>query len=501
MSNRSISGYRQAFSDHIENRLEVMPHMKHRDQAIELDPHQQEAMLEVAVAMQDAHRYKAFSIVHSCGSGKTIVEANLVGASQDAKSDLGVNGDRRDIILAIERSNLSVIRRQFEELGFDDLGIWGDGEKKLDRPVLLTTVQSLQMNRKQLHRLLPLDKIDLVIGDEADTYLTEQRKKLIEKLDPVMRVGFTATPTWRNGNDISDLWGPKIHHIPLKEGIRRGINVPPIWRLYEAKIDEEKLSIKGDDYDAKTLAAAMKHAEIHKAIPEIYRTVIERDRRKDFPTLVYVPNTYLVRMVTDTLREEFGKEGVNVQGWIGAEMSPAQIESDINAFRDGSLQILVLCEMGGRGLDLPTARLLIDAYPTLSPTKLEQRHGRVLRKVREGSPLHQKGFRKDYSVVVQVQPTSNRFRPICLPDILDGWEEAQQGKPMGGGGKGEVGAPWLEEVEELQKRIEAKRPTINISLVKQLDLYRHINRWDELPQADASGFFYLPKDYGTTEQS
>ena len=507
MHTRAYPGYKKVLARHIEQRLEVVPHARDRNQALQLEAHQRDAMLEVAIALQDEHRYKAFSIVHCCGSGKTVLEANIVGASQDAKSDLGINEDRRDIILTTERALIEVIRNQFGALGFDDLGVWGAGEKILDRPIVLATIQALQHNRRKLGKLLPLDRIDLVIGDEADSYLTGQRKKVIEQLDGALRVGLTATPKWRDGRDISEIWGPKIHEMRLSEGIARGINTPPLWVLYEANLDEDTLKIRSDDYEPKTLAAAMKHAEIHKAIPEIYRAIIPAERRKEFPTLVYVPNTYLVETVASTLKEQFESEGIKVHYWTGETTSTPEQREDIQTFLRGEIQILVLCEMGGRGMDLPAARFLIDAYPTLSPTKLEQRHGRVLRRIREGSPLHQAGFRKDFAVVAQIHPKSNAFRPICLPDILgkEAWEQAVHGKVLGRSGKGLVGPPWLIEVEELQKRIERQKPSIYISLIKQLDVYRKIVRGDELEinphlkkfyEEDSKGFFHLTTRHG-----
>lgn len=501
MSNRSYTGFKDAFRGHIENRITLVPHAQNHKEALTLDAHQQEAMLELAIALEhDWARNRAYSIVHCCGAGKTVLEANIVGASQDAKHELGINGDRRDIVLTTERSLVNVVRKQFEALGFTDLGIWGNGEKKLDRPIIISTIQAMQINAKKLGTLLPLDKIDMVIGDEADNFLTEPRKEIVNKLDGALRIGLTATPTWRNGRDISDIWGPKIHHVPLKDGVKRGINTPPVWALYEADIDESQIKIKNSDYDSKTLGAALKNAEIHKAFSEIYRTTIPREQRKNFPTIGFVPNTHLVHQITQTMMDEFGHEGINVRGWTGEDTSNAQINNDIDAYLRGEIDVLILCEMGGRGLDLPSARFLIDGYPTLSPTKLEQRHGRVMRKVREGSPLHQAGFRKDYSIIAQIHPKSNNFRPICLPDILDGWEEAEQGKPMTGGNPSILaGAPWLEEVAELQKRIEKKNPNVRIDLIRKLDLYQKLTRFDNLPQADEHGFIYLPKNYGQSE--
>ncbi len=493
--NRAHPGYRGSFARHIEQRMEVVPHFKDRSQALVLDEHQQEAMLEMGVALQDETHRRAFSIVHCCGAGKTVLEANLMGASQDAKQDLGIADERLDITLVTERALKTVVRDQYSALGLDDIGIWGAGEKKLDRPMLLATVQALQRNRKALKKLLPLDKVDLLIGDEADYYLTEQRSNVVEQLGGTLRVGFTATPRWRDGRDISELWGPKIHSVPLKEGIRRGINTPPVWFLYESEIDQDSIRIRAGDYEPKTLEAALKYAEIHKAIPDIYRAAIEKNRRNEFPTLVYVPSTPMVELVTSTMREQFANEGLRIERWTGDETSSAQLEEDVLAFKNGEIHILVLCEMGGRGLDVPAARFLIDAYPTLSPTKLEQRHGRVLRRVREGSPLHQRGFTKPYSMIAQIVPKANRFRPLCLPDILDGWDDAAEGRPLGGSSI-DGGAPWLEEVMELLQRIENKRPSIAVSLVNNLNLYQSITTPSQLPQADAKGFIYLPPNYG-----
>lgn len=498
MSNKRYPGFKEAFSGHIQNRLQIIPHAQDPSQALELDDHQQDAMLELAVAAEyHWAREKAFSIVHCCGAGKTILEANIIGASQDAKHDLAINGDRRDIVLTTERSLVNVVRKQFEALGLTDVGVWGNGEKTLDRPVIISSIQAMQMNFKDLGKQIPLDKIDVVIGDEADNYLTKQRSAVVQKLNGVLNIGLTATERWRDGRDIADLWGRKIHHVPLREGISRGINTPPVWVLYEADIDEDALKIQRSDYEPKTLGAALKHAEIHKAIPEIYRTTIPRDQRKNFPTIIFVPNTYLVGMVMETMDAEFAQDGINIHAWTGETTTPQNLRDDTDAFLRGEIDVLILCEMGGRGLDLPAARFLIDAYPTLSPTKLEQRHGRVMRKVRVGSTLYQKGFRKDYSIIAQVHPKSNNFRPVCLPDILDGWDDAEKGLPMTGGNKSLLaGAPWLAEVAELQERIEKKNPNVRLELVRQLDLYRKVNRFDNLPQADEDGFIYLPKGYG-----
>ncbi len=478
--------YREAFYHELEKRQFEVPVRGSSKNSLQLDDHQQEAMFEVMKAIRDERKLRAFSIVHSCGAGKTVVEANLIGASQDAKETMR-RQDHVDLILATERSNFSSIRRQLEMLGMhDDLGTWGNGRKNVDRPVVLATIQALQSNSEKLSRVLPVGKIDLVIGDEADQYLSTHRKKVVEELRSQIRIGFTATPTWNDGRDISELWGPKIHEMPLREGIQRGVNVPPMWFLYEAKLDADTLKVEKGDYEQKSLALALRNAEIHKSIPGIYRKIVPPGKEKDYPALVYVPSTDLVKLVTKTLQKEFGDEGVIVRGWVGEDLSTIEMDKDISNFKNGKLDILVLCEMGGRGLDMPSARLLLDAAPTLSATKLEQRHGRVLRKLRLNGE-HQQKAGKEFSIIVQIEPHSNRFRPLCLPDILDGWHDAKEGRPLGSGNNSAKKA-LLDEVQSLQTYIEGVNPDIRFLLKEELDMYGAKIRRDSLPLADEDGF-------------
>jgi len=487
-----MSDYLSKFTQICEQQLEAIPTFG-LGQGLQLDNHQSDAMLEAWDALTDGDR--AFSVVHSCGSGKTVLEANLVIASQRAKESLGINGESKDLIVTTERALIHSIRDELHGLGLD-VGVWGGGKKQIDNhPVVLATIQSLQANRKKLGRLIPLEKTHLLIGDEADKYLTKARKEILSRFREAIMVGLTATPSWPDGRDISDLWGEKIHHMPLKEGILRGINVPPLFYLFEAALDDSQLKITGGDYDAKTLAAAMKEAEIQKAVPEVYETLVPSEQRKNFPTLVYVPSVSLAKEVAQNLRDRYSGQGVIVQAWTGDSINNTGMKSDIEEFNNGKLDILVLCEMGGRGVNLPRARCIIDAYPTLSPTKLEQRHGRVLRRVREEGELYQTGFRKNFALVAQIAPQANRFRPYLLPDLLDCWDDFRAGRILGaadrktGKGYGDEGAPIQAEVNRLRKHIESQRPVHHVQMVRKIDVYEQLKLRDDLPQADEDGFF------------
>lgn len=149
--------------------------------------------------------------------------------------------------------------------------------------------------------------------------------------------------------------------------------------------------------------------------------------------------------------------------------------------------------MGGRALDLPNARVLIDGYPSLSATKVEQRHGRVLRKAREST-----AWKKPFAIIAQIVPNSTKTRPVLLPDVLDCWDDFQEGRALGapcgfyasGKGNSESGAPLGEEIRALRDVIEKASPSRFVSLVRRIDAYRELKLRNELPIVDPEGFIH-----------
>lgn len=454
-----------------------------------LDAHQSEAMLEAAVSVSDNMR--RFSVVHPGGSGKTVLEAGIIQASQAAKARMGEAGQQmKDLVLTVERSLVVGVRDHIETALGHEVGIWGMGERDLDHNVIVATIQSLQHNRSRLRDLIDPEAFSLVIGDEADKYLTRSRMGIVNRFSNAFRVGLTATEQWPDLRHTSLLWGDIVHQLRLSEGIRRGINVPPLFYMYESELDGDDISISGDDYEPKHLAAAMKRVEIEKAIPEIYRQLVPSNRRQDFPTLFYVPGLSVLNDTTETLQREFAGDGLNITNWHGDTPSET-IMSDIVDFERGRINMLVLCEMGGRGLNLPRARCLIDAYPTLSPNKLEQRHSRVLRQIRPGTRLAREGFQKDFALVAQVVPQTNAFRPITLLDILEEYE-AYIGPTGGGGGGGGRGGD--DPINEIVQQIKAQQPRHGVRLVDYVDVRRYLRErglFSDLPtRDDEDGFAY-----------
>ncbi|MDH5596644.1 MAG: DEAD/DEAH box helicase family protein, partial [Candidatus Peregrinibacteria bacterium] len=97
---------------------------------ITFDSHQEEAMLAVAIAVSDGER--KFSVVHPGGSGKTVLEAGIVQASQAAKKKLGEAAEgTKDLVLTVERSLITNVREHLEATLGEEVGQWGMGERNL----------------------------------------------------------------------------------------------------------------------------------------------------------------------------------------------------------------------------------------------------------------------------------------------------------------------------------------------------------------------------------
>ena len=437
-----------------------------------LDDHQLLAIWEVGAALERG--IDRLGIHHACGTGKSLVAGEIIAQARPLYDPAS---PPKDVLLSIDRANLGRLYDELQALGLD-VGRFGDGHHELDRPVIVATIQSLQKNQRDL--VAKLGPLGILIGDEADCHLTPVRTRIVQELSPELRVGFTATRTWSDGRDMTDLWGEVVSHLPIVEAVEQGILVPPLWRLYQSSLDGDSLPIAQGDYRQKELAAALRSAETHLAIAETYELLVPKAEQQYTLALVYLPSTELVELTAETLRNRYPHLTVNA--WTGESVSSKKRQSSETAARNGQVNILVLCEMGGRALDLPNASILIDAYPTLSATKLEQRHSRVLRKLRG------REIEKPLATIAQIVPRSYKRRPLCLPDLFTeaAWHNAQAGNPLHVP-QGDVGAPLLERVASLRAHLEHyAQASVHVTLLEQFDAYRELENsgrlnktWDE----------------------
>ncbi len=484
MTRFSLPEYRRRFAEQCEANSKSF---ETNEGEVILEEHQQEAMQKAVEALLEGRT--EFSIVHPCGSGKTILEAALIKSSQEAKGRLLAveRNSRKDLILTVERALMTGIREQIGKVYGRDVGIFGNGKKELEPGVVIASIQALQHHSNNLDRWFDPTRVSLVIGDEAHKFITENRAAVVNQFRNAIKIGLTATPEYPDERNITDVWSQPVHNMTLRQGVERNINVPALFYMFRNEVNGDNIPRQRGDYQRDALGKALKSVDIENAICDIYDQ-LPREDRSDYPALIYVPTLQIMDDVVNTMQRRFGN--IRIEAWKGKTKS-RKITEDREDFRRGRIDVLVLCEMGGLGLDLPRARFLIDAHPTLSKLKLEQRHGRILRTIRPGSLEAETGFEKNWATIYQILPKANSFQhPVTFLDILGvdpkeyephGLLPATDGRPRNPSDDHEV-RRWVEHFKSRPIRS-------NMTLLEASDL-RDIVRRDDLPSLDDNFFVY-----------
>ncbi len=479
MERPDISTYRARLAEECLRRSDRLADVN-GNPIYDLELHQSEAMVGIADALNEGEN--SALVVQSGGTGKTLLISGLVQASRAADRDEVY----QDIVLAPERAIITNIRSHFDALGID-YSLYAKGERPLDRQVVLSTIQACVLGQK--NKTLPFNpsKVGLIIGDEADLHITDKRRKTINDIGPnAFRLGLTATPNRLDNRDITEVWGKIIHKLSINQAITLGLVVSPVYYLLEASIDGDKIPINRGDYERRALSLAMKHIEIEKAIPDVLKKFVPESFRKDFATLVYVPSVKLAKIVAKNLQASFGEEGLRVSQW-DSQMSNDRLNLEIEALQNGSLDIVVLCEMGGRGLNVPRVGTIIDADPTTSFARVEQRDARCMRKSHIG-------FEKSAALIIQIIPQSNHFRPVTMMDVLSGQKEYEPGILLSGDRVPDDTLP----LQLLQRqKIELRKLLLNgrlspaLKIIEKFEMANRTKLLSELPIADENGFFFV----------
>src|SRR3989338_1347631 len=145
--------YLEAFQEQLADRFDHVPHADPHLKGKRLEDHQQEALKEIYEGL--LINRERMCAVASCGSGKTLVEIAAITASQAAKKELGINGERKDLLITEGRTVVAGIRRQFQELGIET-GVWSGGHKELEPSIIVAGIHALHSakSRRQLSKNL-----------------------------------------------------------------------------------------------------------------------------------------------------------------------------------------------------------------------------------------------------------------------------------------------------------------------------------------------------------
>ena len=303
-------------------------------------------------------------VVLPCGAGKTIVGAAAMAKASATTLILVTN------TVAGRQWRDELLRRT--TLTENEIGEYS-GEKKEIKPVTIATYQVVTRKTKGEYRALELfDSRDwgLVIYDEVHL-LPAPVFRMTSDLQSRRRLGLTATLVREEGRegDVFSLIGPKRYDAPWKELEHAGF-------IATADCVEVRVAMNAEERMVYATAESRDRYRISATADAKFTAVKDIIDKHANPQILIIGG-YIEQL-----------EGIAQRldaPLIHGKTSNAQREKLFDAFRNGTVQVLIVSKVANFSIDLPEAAVAIQLSGTFGSRQEEaQRLGRLLRPKADG---------------------------------------------------------------------------------------------------------------------
>jgi len=298
------------------------------------------------------------------GTGKTVIFSQLI--NKRAREGRSLIIAHREELLSQAKEKVSIINPNFS------VGIIKALSNEVDRDVLISSIQTL--TRPNRLNQLPND-IKTIIVDEAHHTPSESYKLVLEHLgsfrddNPPLTLGVTATPERLDKKALSNIFQEIVYQKNILEMMIAGYLCDLRAIQIKLDIDFNKLKTIMGDYEEKGLSKAMLEAKAPNLIAE--KIAKFAPNRK---TLVFVPNVDLAHKVAKACRD-IDLSAKAIDGSLDSQTRKEILEQ----FDNGSVSILVNCNILTEGFDCPSVGCVVMARPTKSKSLYMQCLGRGTR--------------------------------------------------------------------------------------------------------------------------
>jgi superfamily II DNA or RNA helicase len=331
--------------------------------ARKLRPYQLEACERMRDALLDVGRAQ---IVLATGLGKTLVMAELTAS---LLRDGLVQGEKV-LVLAHTRELVDQLQTSF----WTQLPKWVPTHRLIEgeRPsfwegITFSTIQSA------FSRLDELPQFGLVLVDEAHHIGARSFVDLIEKLNPPMLCGVTATPWRGDGYDIDLALGAPVFKMGISEGLASGFLAEVDYRLLADNIDWEVVREKSQfRYSINELNRRLILPTRDEQAVRIIGDVWEQERRS--AGLIFCASIQHAQAFAAMLR----KFGMSAEA-ISSDTDPRERYALMARFRSGEIRFLATVDIFNEGVDVPDVDIIAFMRSTHSRRIFVQQLGRGLR--------------------------------------------------------------------------------------------------------------------------
>lgn len=305
-----------------------------------LRPYQSKLLDECRAAYRAG--YKAPCIVSPCGSGKSVIMAEMA-RSATAKGN--------PVLFLVHRQELC-------QQIFSTFVKWGV-DMQLCRIMMVQTAS---------RRLEKLPKPGLIITDENHHSKASTYRKIYDYWPDVPRVGVTATPIRLNGSGLGDVNDKLIIGPSVKKLIEWG-NLSPFKYYAPAVVDTSKLQIKRGEFVQTEIEGLFNDKAIYGDVITHYNRLSAGKQAICYCATI---------AQSKKMAFEFSKAGIPARHLDG-DTPKAMRAHLIEDFRQGVIRILCNVDLISEGFDVPDCHTAILLRPTQSLALYIQQSMRCMR--------------------------------------------------------------------------------------------------------------------------
>lgn len=304
-----------------------------------LRPYQNDILDRTRTAYRDG--YKAPCIVSPCGSGKSVMVAEMAKCATE-------KGNR--VLFLVHRKELcDQIESTFKWWGVD------------------MSLCDVSMVQTVCRRLDKIPEPGLIITDENHHALASSYRKIYEYFHSVKRIGVTATPIRLNGSGLGDVNDILILGPTVSELIEWG-NLSDYRYFAPSLIDTSSLHVRAGEFKQDEVDEEFKKV-IWGDVIEHYRMLADNKQ-----AICYCYNINRSKRMAD----EFNQHGITASH-IDGDTNKSERNEIINKFRSGDIKILCNVDLISEGFDVPDCEAVILLRPTKSLSLYIQQSMRCMR--------------------------------------------------------------------------------------------------------------------------
>jgi len=329
-------------------------------------------ILEALAAERVRHERWRNLVISPTGTGKTVVAALDYRRLHELDASLGRTptllfvAHRQEIL----RQSVATFRAALNDHAFGELFV--DGEQPTQWRHVFASIQSLS---GRAMREQDLSRFDVVIVDEFHHAEAKTYQRLLERVEPRLLLGMTATPERTDGVDVRRWFdGRAAFEMRLWDALEQRLLSPFQYFGVGEDVDLSAVTWRRGGYATAELSNLLTgdDVRVNHVLRQVNAIVEDPRTMRALGFCVSVAHAEFMAL-------RFVEAGIAAQAVSGETPSEQRAEA-IRRLRAGELQVLFTVDLFNEGFDVPDIDTVLFLRPTESATLFLQQLGRGLRK-------------------------------------------------------------------------------------------------------------------------